>query len=119
MIRFYRRRGGSAECYRAVCWPDDGADRLAVIEEVRQLLGKQRPGAAMIVRFQTSAIIDQAGGTTHVSSRRDSVSIGSWIVIPQDSCKPITVLSDSDFQRDYVDATIKGASGKEAKYHGA
>ena len=115
LIRFYRKRGGDAECYRAVQWPESETDQDAVIKEVRRLLGTSRPGAALIgrdLRNDSEAIIAQAEpetcGVYADTVSRNWVTLGAWIVIPQDVGARIFMHLDGAFNRYYVDAMIIG-----------
>ena len=110
VIRFYRRRDADAECYRAVQWPEDETEQDDVIVAVRGLLGKLRPGAAMIVRVDDHAIaICEDTQDIHQHMRR-AFWPGVWLVIPQDSRKCFETFEDDGFHATYEDATIKGVT---------
>ena len=118
LIRFYRKRGADAECYRAVQWPELETDQDIVIEEVRRLLGKHRPGAALIGRDldnpRVGVVVQVFSGHTWEDfvgrMIRTSLIVGWWIVVPQDVSKHIGVVGNAAFHDQYEDTTLKGAS---------
>ena len=108
MIRFYRRRDGDAECYRAVQWPHSETEQDTVMDEVRRLLGKLRPGTAMIVRVDDHAIAICEDTQDFQQYMSRAFWPGVWLVIPQDARKCFETFEDEGFHATYEDATIKG-----------
>ena len=115
-IRFYRKRSGGAETYRAVQWPAECEEHDKVLVAIQALLGKHRGGRAMIVRDRWQSLaLTYFQELTKEQHQKGAQAAGQlyrreWLVVPMDVSKPLRVLHDATFCDEYVDATIKDSA---------